>query len=131
MNKQFYGLLARPGRLVSLPPAEWSSAALIAHQSACEREGKLPEEFDLILTEDEYRVIRSHVQAELDDRDGDGQIPTFFTIQYETHLPVFPHPSVTTEEDMVDFVGGHSIPLTHGIRLTQVRDDWPALEDVP
>lgn len=125
---QFYGVQARSGRLVSLPKAEWSSAALIAYQGDCERQGALPEEFDLVLTEDEYRVIRSHVQAEIEDKDGDGLVPTFFTIQYETHLPVFPHPSVQSEEDMVDFVEGHSIPLTHGIRLSQVAEQWPEVE---
>lgn len=127
--QQFYGVHARSGRLVPLPKAQWSSAALLTYQTQCWRDGDHPEEFDLILTEDEYRVIRSHVQNELDDQDGDGQVPTFFTIQYETHLPVFPHPSVKSEEDMVAFVEGHSIPLTHGIRLATVRDQWPALDE--
>lgn len=125
MENQFYGLTDQ-GKIVLLPKAEYSSTALSRYQD----EGGT-ERLDLILTEQQYRVILSHVDAELNDLDGDGLVPVYMVISFVTQLPMFPHASVDTDEELKEFIDSHDYQLSAGVKLTDVRDTWPQLEDEP
>lgn len=125
MENQFYGL-TDTGKIVLLPKAEYSSTALTLYN-----DGDGTELFDLILTEQQYRVILSHVDSELNDIDGDGLVPTYMVVSFITQLPIFPHASVDTPEELQKFIDSHSYRLSAGVKLTDVRDTWPRLEDEP
>lgn len=125
MENQFYGLTDQ-GKIVLLPKAEYSSTALSRYQD----EGGT-ESLALIFTEQQYRVILSHVEAELNDLDGDGLIPTYMVVSFVTQLPIFPHASVDTEEELLEFINSHDYQLSGGVKLTDIRDTWPQLEDEP
>lgn len=124
MDQQYYGL-TEAGEIVLLPKAEYSSSALLAFIREHEQAGKTAPTLQLILSEEAYQVVYSHLEAELEDRDGDGQVPHYLCLAHTTQLPVFPHPSVDTEEELQEFFKNYPTALTTGVRLTDAKAKWP------
>lgn len=128
MDNQFYGL-TEAGEIVLLPRAEYSSAALQAYQESCKQTGQSPQVLQVLLSEHQYRVIYSHAVAEIEDHDGDGLVPHYLCIALPTELPVFPHASVDTAEELEEFRQGYPVPLSTGVPLSFIKDSWPIPED--
>ncbi len=128
MDNQFYGL-TEAGEIVLLPKAEYNSAALQAYQESCKQAGQPPQALQVLLSEHQYRVIYSHVLAELEDQDGDGLVPHFLCIALTNELPVFPHASVDTAEELEEFRQTYPVPLSSGIPLRAIKDSWPIPAD--
>lgn len=125
MDQHFYGL-TQDGQIVTLPKHEYSSGALNALREEHEKSGTPMPELQMIFGEQVYRVIYSHMEVELDDIDGDGQVPHYMCVSFATQLPIFPHPSVDTEEGLEAFRSAHPVPLTNGIVLSEAKSAWPA-----
>lgn len=124
MDHQYYGL-TEAGEMLVLPKAEYSSTALREWANALEAAVKPVPTLQIILDEHAYQVIYSHLDAEIEDRDGDGQIPHYLCISLQTQLPVFPHPSVDTPAEIAEFLQSYPTPLTNGVALTDAKQNWP------
>ncbi len=124
VEQSFYGMTL-DGEIVQLPKAEYASAALHKARAELEAEGKELPELVVIFNEFEYAAALSAVDAELNDVDGDGMIPTYAVFPFDNLRPVFPHPSVDTDEEAAEFVEGYPLTVAGPVKLTQIRDHWP------
>ncbi len=129
--QQFYGLTAE-GEIIVLPKAEYAAGAIRQYMEEHKEQAK---RLDLTFTEHEYRGITSAIDAELNDVDGDTLIPTYFIIPYHTLHAVFPHPSVDTIDEVLEWLGNwreqssnngeRLIEQVGPIMLSYAKANWP------
>ncbi|WJJ55092.1 hypothetical protein [Xanthomonas phage RTH11] len=132
VNQQFFGISA-DGQILWLPEAAYPSDALRIYQANDEK----PLRIEMVLDANQYDIIRSAVDAELNDVDGDTLIPTYFVIPFHTQHAVFPHPSVDTEEEVKEWlenwIAQHSSEDRHvavlgPFKLDDVKANWPVVQ---
>lgn len=132
VNQQFFGITSC-GQICWLPEAAYPSDALRIYQANDEK----PLRIEMVLDANQYDIIRSAVDAELNDVDGDTLIPTYFVIPFHTQHAVFPHPSIDTEEEVQEWLTNWI--ATHGseerlvsvigpFKLDYVKANWPVVQ---
>lgn len=127
-NQQFYGL-TDDSRIILLPLASYPVTALRLYIAACAEKEETPANIPLMFNVHQYRSVLSAVDAELNDVDGDGMIPTYMVVPYSSQQAVFPHPSVDTSEEALEFIASFPIEVVGPIELTVVRDTWPKVDE--
>lgn len=123
----FYGLTV-DNKIIVLPEAEYPSTALHKFNNEREQAGESAQEFALVFNDFQYRALLSQVDAELNDVDGDGMIPSYLIIPLESLTAVFSHPSVDTDEEAAEFLANYPMLSVGPIKLADVRDTWPKVE---
>lgn len=125
---QFYGL-TQEGGIVMLPLAPYASTALHLYNRQCAEDALKPANFPMIFNDHQYRAVLSAVEAELNDVDGDTLIPTYVVFPFDTLLPVFPHASVDTDEEVQEFIQGYVLEVAGPVKLEDIRANWPKPAD--
>lgn len=128
---QFYGL-TKDGQIVVLPKATYSAGAI---RQYLEEQGENALHLELTFSETDYAYMTSAIDAELNDLDGDTLIPTYFVLPYHTLQPLFPHPSVDTDEEFVEWLDNWKTQ-TGGLavgpfKLADAKANWPWPADAP
>lgn len=126
-TQNFFGL-TNDQQIIELGAHEYASTALTQLKHDSDEAGREVPELPMVFNDLQYRSILSAVAAELNDADGDGQIPTYFVVPYSSQQAVFAHPSVDSADEVAEFISNYPLEVVGPIKLSTVRDNWPHFE---